>query len=157
MYKKILVIKLRHIGDVLLTTPVFKALKENFPQAHISALVNKGTEAVVENNPFIDQIITFDRGIKRLNALRRFSEELKFLRKIRKMQFDTTIDLTGGDRAAIISFLSGAKLRIGMKAKGFIGKQFFYTHLFGIDGRRHVVLQNLEVLEKAGFKVASPK
>ncbi len=42
--KKILVIKLRHIGDVLLTAPVFRALRENFPDAHIATLVNSGTE-----------------------------------------------------------------------------------------------------------------
>ncbi|NCO84435.1 MAG: glycosyltransferase family 9 protein, partial [Nitrospirae bacterium] len=46
--KKILVIKLRHIGDVLLSVPVFRALRENFPEAHIAALVNSGTEEVLE-------------------------------------------------------------------------------------------------------------
>lgn len=157
MYKKILVIKLRHIGDVLLSTPVFKALKENFSQSYISALVNKGTEAVLENNPFIDEIITFDRDIKKKPIISRFTEEIKFLRKIHKKNFDTTIDLTGGDRAAIISFFSGAKVRVGIKSKGFIGKTLFYTHLFDVDGSRHVVLQNLEIIERMGLKINNPE
>ncbi|MCM8808235.1 MAG: putative lipopolysaccharide heptosyltransferase III [Candidatus Omnitrophica bacterium] len=157
MYKKILVIKLRHIGDVLLSTPVFKALKENFSQSYISALVNKGTEAVLENNPFIDEIITFDRNIKKKPIISRFTEEIKFLRKIHKKNFDTTIDLTGGDRAAIISFFSGAKVRVGIKSKGFIGKTLFYTHLFDVDGSRHVVLQNLEIIERMGLKINNPE
>lgn len=78
MYKKILVIKLRHIGDVLLTTPVFKALKENFPDSFVATLVNKGTEDVLENNPYLDEIITYDRSIKELPAFKRYLEEVKF-------------------------------------------------------------------------------
>jgi len=157
MFKKILVIKLRHIGDVLLTTPVFTALKENFKDSFVSVLVNKGTEAVLEKNPFIDEIITFDRSLKSYGALKKFAQELNFLKEIRKRGFDTTIDLTGGDRAAVISFMSGAKLRIGIKSKGFAGKKYFYTHLFEIDGKKHTVLQNLEVLTKFGIEVKSRK
>ncbi|MCS7215132.1 MAG: glycosyltransferase family 9 protein [Thermodesulfovibrio sp.] len=157
MYKKILVIKLRHIGDVLLTTAVFKTLKENFPNSFVAAVVNQGTEAVLERNPYLDEIITYDRGIKELLPYKRYSEEIKFLRKIRKMGFDTTIDLTGGDRAAVISYLSGAKTRIGIKSKGFFGKQYLYTELFEIDGYKHTVLQNLEVLAKVGIKIEKPE
>lgn len=157
MYKKILVIKLRHIGDVLLTTPVFKALKENFPDSFVATLVNKGTEDVLENNPYLDEIITYDRSIKELPAFKRYLEEVKFLRKIRKMGFDTSIDLTGGDRAAVISYLSGAKIRIGIKSRGFLGKQYFYTKLFEIDGCKHTVLQNLEVLARIGIKTTRPE
>jgi len=157
VYKKILVIKLRHIGDVLLTTPVFKALKENFPDSFVATLVNKGTEDVLENNPYLDEIITYDRSIKELPAFKRYLEEVKFLRKIRKMGFDTSIDLTGGDRAAVISYLSGAKIRIGIKSRGFLGKQYFYTKLFEIDGCKHTVLQNLEVLARIGIKTTRPE
>ncbi|ODA43516.1 Lipopolysaccharide heptosyltransferase III [Thermodesulfovibrio sp. N1] len=157
MFKKILVIKLRHIGDVLLTTPVFTALKENFKESFVAVLVNKGTEAVLEKNPFIDEIITFDRRLKNYGVFKKYTEELNFLKQIRKKEFDTTIDLTGGDRAALISVFSGAKVRIGVKSKGFAGKKYFYTHLFEIDGKKHTVLQNLEILEKAGIKVKSRK
>jgi heptosyltransferase-3 len=65
--KRILVIKLRHVGDVLLTVPVFRALRENFPDAHLAALVNSGTEEVLSGNPLIDEIIVFDRKIKKMN------------------------------------------------------------------------------------------
>lgn len=157
MYKKILVIKLRHIGDVLLTTPVFKALKENFPNSFVAALVNKGTEAVLERNPYIDEIITYDREIKKMPIFKRYAEEIRFLLQIGKMNFDTTIDLTGGDRAAFISFFSGAKKRIGIKSRGFKGKRYLYTDIFEIDGQKHTVLQNLDVLEKAGLKVGKPE
>jgi heptosyltransferase-3 len=67
--RKILVIKLRHIGDVFLTVPVFRALRENFSDAHIAALVNSGTEEVLKGNPLIDEIITFDHCCPRYTKI----------------------------------------------------------------------------------------
>ncbi len=157
MYKKILLIKFRNIGDVLLTTPVFEVLKENLPHSFIAIAVNKGTEAVLENNPHLDQIITYDRDIKKLPTLKKYVEEIKFLEKIRKLGFSTTIDLTGGDRAAIISYFSGAGKRVGVKAKGFLGKRYLYNEVFEIGGRQHVVMQHIEVLKRMGLKIEKPK
>ncbi|MBE0425112.1 MAG: putative lipopolysaccharide heptosyltransferase III [Nitrospirae bacterium] len=149
---KILVIKLRHIGDVLLTVPVFRALKETFPDAHITALVNSGTEGVLKGVSLIDEIISYDRKIKQLPLTKKYLREIKFLRHIRNKRFNMTIDLTGGDRAAIISLASGAKYRIGWRSKkGFIGKKYLYTHLARPDGRMHAVLQNLEVIRRYGI------
>lgn len=151
--RRILVIKLRHIGDVLLTSPVFRALKETFPEAEVSVLVNGGTEEVLSGNPFIKEIITFDRKIKKANPITRYTKEMGFLREIRKRRFDMTVDLTGGDRAAILSFVSGARYRIGWEShKGLIGKRHLYTHLFRPDGSRHMVLQNLDVVKHFGIE-----
>ncbi len=145
--KKILVIKLRHIGDVLLTVPVFRALRETFPDAHIAALVNSGTEEVLKGNPLIDEILSIDRGVKKLPPIKRYLREIDFLRQIRRKDFNMTVDLTGGDRAAIISFVSGARYRLGWKSKkGFVGKKHLYTHLSEPAGRKHIILQNLDVL-----------
>ena len=104
--KKILVIKLRHIGDVLLAVPVFRALRESFPNAYIAALVNSGTEDVLSGNPLIDEIFIFNRNIKKMNTAMRYIKELSFLKQIRMKRFDMTVDLTSGDRAAIVSLLS---------------------------------------------------
>jgi len=155
--KKILVIKLRHIGDVLLSVPVFRALRENFPEAHIAALVNSGTEEVLEASPFINEIIAFDRGIKKMNPVQRYRKELAFLRMLRKKGFDTAVDLTGGDRAAIISFVSGASYRLGPDVKeGFLGKRYLYTHLAVRNNNQrtnqHIVLQNLDIISRFGVK-----
>lgn len=126
---KILAIKLRHIGDVLLIVPTLRALRENFPYAHLSVLVNSGTEQVLADNPLINEIIVFDRSIKSMSQLRKYKSEICFLRSVRKKSFDMTIDLTGGDRAAILSLISGAKYRLGWESKkGFIGKGIF-THI----------------------------
>ena len=150
--RKILVVKLRHIGDVLLAVPVFRALRQTFPGAEISALVNSGTGEVLEGNPLIDEILVFERAVKELSPLKRFPGEFAFLRRLRREGFDMTVDLTGGDRAAILSFLSGARYRLGWEPrKGFFGKRHLYTHRLRPGGKRHMVLQNLEVVGKFGI------
>jgi heptosyltransferase-3 len=151
--KKILVIKFRHIGDVLLTIPTIRALKETFPDAGVSVLVNSGTEDVLSGNSVIDELIVFDRAIKNLPTVRRYIKEINFLKKIMAGGFDITVDLTGGDRAAIVSFLSGARYRLAADPgkKGFIGKKHLYTHLADVDKRKHMVLQNLDVVRHFGI------
>ena len=151
---KILVIKLRHIGDVLLAVPVFRALRETFPDAHISALVTAGTEDVLEGNPVIDEIIILDRRVKAVSLGQKYLQEISFLNKIRSKRFDMTVDLTSGDRASIVAFSSGARYRIAAdpKGKGFTGKRYLYTHRAKIDGDSpHMVLQNLEVVRQFGI------
>ena len=154
--KKILVIKLRHIGDVLLTVPVFRALREAFPGSIITALVNKGTEDVLTGNPLLNEVLTFDRNIKKLPSLKRYLKEKDFLGEVRARGFDMTIDLTSGDRAAVISLVSGARYRIGpVTSKGFIGKKYFYTHLAQPVGKRHTVLRDLDVISQFGIKTSN--
>jgi heptosyltransferase-3 len=150
--KNILVIKLRHIGDVLLTVPVFRALRKSFPDAHISALVNAGTEEVLIGNSLIDDIIIFDRRVKAAPTGKKFSQEITFLRDIRSKGFDMTVDLTSGDRAAILGLASGARYRIAYHPEGgFAGKRFLYTHLADKDGSQHMVMQNLDVVKQFGI------
>ncbi|PKL52484.1 MAG: putative lipopolysaccharide heptosyltransferase III [Nitrospira bacterium HGW-Nitrospira-1] len=157
--KKILVIKLRHIGDVLLTVPVFRALRETFPNAYISALVNSGTEEALAGNPLIDELIVFNRNIKKKSTIQKYIEELSFLKAIRGRGFDMAIDLTSGDRAAIISLIAGAKYRLAYDpAKdGFLGKRYFYTHLAQRNGNQHMVLQNLDLVKQFGISTDDPK
>ncbi|MDP3296452.1 MAG: glycosyltransferase family 9 protein [Thermodesulfovibrionia bacterium] len=151
--KKILVIKFRHIGDVLLTVPTIRALKETFPDAGVSVLVNSGTEDVLSGNALIDELIALDRAVKNLPIIKRYIEEAMFLKKIRAKGFDITVDLTRGDRSAVLSFLSGARYRLAADfgRKGFIGKKYLYTHLANIDRQKHMVLQNLDVVKHFGI------
>ena len=151
--KRILVIKLRHIGDVMLTIPVFRALRENFHDAYIAALVNSGTEHVLSGNPLIDEIFIFNRNIRKMNPAMRYIKELSFLKQIRIKRFDMTVDLTSGDRAAIVSLLSGAQYRIAYspKKEGLLAKRYLYTHLAKKQAGQHMVLQNLEVVRQFGI------
>ncbi|KKQ18439.1 MAG: hypothetical protein US31_C0004G0001, partial [Berkelbacteria bacterium GW2011_GWA1_36_9] len=90
--KKILVIRNDRIGDMANSTNVFPALKENFPNAKITAIASKANRALIEKNKKIDKIITLDF------APRTFKDIINFLKtslKIRKEKFDIGIDLRG--------------------------------------------------------------
>ena len=153
----ILVIKMRNIGDVLLTTPVFANLREHFPDARICGLVNSGTEAMLSDNPAINQLFTYERSLKKAPLTQRIAHELLFLKKLRSEHFDMVINLTEGDRGAIVALLSGASRRIGVKSngRGFRGKDYIFTRLAPLlPPSVHTVDQNLELLRAAGVPVS---
>jgi heptosyltransferase-3 len=92
------------------------------------------------------------REIKKMNILKRFLNEFLFYKSIRKRNFDLTIDLTSGDRGALVSFLSGAKYRLAYAPrKGLLGKKFLYTHL-GQKRANHTLIQNIELLKQFGIE-----
>jgi len=105
----ILVIKLRHIGDVLLATPVFTSLREAYPDAKLSILINRGTEEILAHHPDIDELIIAEKGA--------IGAQLRFLVMLRRKGFDCVVDLTDGDRSAWISVVTGSPLRIGFNAE----------------------------------------
>ncbi len=152
--KNILALKLRHIGDVLLMVPALRAVKETFPQARLTALVNSGTEEMLTLNPLVDEVVTFNRNIKGSKRLSRASGELAFVRRLRNMRFDMTVDFTGGDRAAITALLTGARYRLGYRQKkGFWGKNLLYTHTAPPpEARMHTVLRDYNLVKSFGME-----
>jgi heptosyltransferase-3 len=152
--KKILVLKFRHIGDVLLIIPTIRALKETFPEASLSVALNAGTEAVLSGHGLIDELIVFDRSVKKLPLIQKITKEIDFIKSIRNRRFDMTVDLTSGDRAAILSYISGAGYRLANDPgkDGFLGKRFCYSHLAHINDRQqHMVRQNLDIVNQFGI------
>lgn len=149
--KNILVIKLRHIGDVLLCVPAIRALKESFPASRVSVLVNPGTEQMLNLNPLVDEVICLDRGA---SGLARIFAQARQAAALRGRRFDMTLDLTGGDRAAFLGFLTGARYRLGYDpvGEGFAGKRRLYTHLANKPSTRlHNVLRDLGVARSLGI------
>lgn len=155
--RSILVIKLRNIGDVLLTSPVFANVRATYPNARICALVNSGTEEMLTGNPDIDRVIVYDRSVKKLSRTSRIREELKLLSSIRNEHFEVVFNLTSGDRGAIAAFVSGAQTRIGVDSYGggMPLKNRMFTQVIKPPGPAlHTVEHNLFFLESAG--VATP-
>lgn len=150
---KILIIKLRHLGDVLMTTPCLTALKEAYPQSQITMIVNQGTEDIVRDNPCLSEIITLEREPKKKNW-EEFRYQMQFISHLRQKRFDLSIDFTAGDRGAILSLLSGAKQRIGYHPKK--RKQWWWKHAFTQTVKtpgdnRHVVEHHLDALRLLGI------
>jgi lipopolysaccharide heptosyltransferase III len=149
--KKILVIKLRHLGDVLLTGPVFRSLKQAIPQAEVDAYIYKEALPMLEGHPDIDRLIGYDRSWKREGAIFRMGKELGLLREIRKRGYDLAVNLTEGDRGVIAALASKAKIRVGFPPKGRWQKKAL-THLAKeCPSLRHTVERNLDVLRRIGI------
>ncbi len=114
--KKILLIRLRRIGDILMTSPAVTALKEHFPESRLFYIVEEPYRELVEGNPYLDEVIVLPAGQSR-------QEFFALIGKIRKSRFDAVVDFHGGPRAALLTLFSGAKTRIGYKVKY---KSFIY-------------------------------
>ncbi|HXZ25606.1 MAG TPA: glycosyltransferase family 9 protein, partial [Nitrospiria bacterium] len=146
--RHIAVIKLRYIGDTLLVTPVFAALRKAFPNSTLAAVVNQGTEAVLWNHPAIDEIIP----INRTASLLRYAGDLQ---RIRRKHFDLAIDLTGADRSALIAFWSGAPVRLGYQGGGVVRSRILYNRLIAAhEGAMHKVDYHLAAIEAMGVPVS---
>jgi heptosyltransferase-3 len=145
--RRVLFIKLRHIGDVLLTTATFKALKTARPDVRISVVVPAGTESMLTLHPSIDEVIPMRRNAG-------LWSDLRLIWGLRRRCFDLAVNMTEGDRGALLVFLSGARLRFGVDpmGRGFAGKRRLYTHLIPpvYDGRHRAVM-DMDVLGPLGI------
>lgn len=149
--KKVLVIKLRQLGDVLLTTPVFSSLKAHLPNAQIDAYVYTESFPLLEGHPAITNLIGYDRSWKKLSLLSRLRKEFALLRQIRHNNYDLVINLTEGDRGAIAALFSRAPIRVGLPPKGKWQKKL-YTHIAkSCPTLRHNVERNLDLLRRIGI------
>jgi len=151
---KVLVIKLRFIGDTVLLTPAFRAIKAKYPDSHVCALVNDSTAPLLRNNPYVDEVIPFQRKrAKEGNVFSRFARQLSFLLDLRRRRFDLAIDLTDSDRSAIAAFATGARQRVGFNDEGrWRGK--LLTDIVVTGSLLHIVDYHFAALRTAGIPPA---
>lgn len=155
---KILIMKFRNIGDVLLTTPLIKNLKLNYPNAIIDFALNKGTEEMLTLNPNINKIHIYNREkIKKLPLIKKILQEIKFVNKIRKNKYDIVINTTEGDRGAIISWFSKATKKFGYPNIKNKFLKNIYTQELPSQELRHIIETNLDVLRVLNLPVKEKK
>ncbi len=144
--RRILCIKLKHIGDVLLTTPAFSALRRAWPASRIAALVPRGTEEVLLGNPDLDEILVFDRQAGMAGSW-------GAVQAVRRFRPDLVLEMGQGDREAILGFLSGAARRVGYAPKRASGwRQLLLSQAIPWNGRQHVVESNLDLVRSLGIE-----
>lgn len=139
--KRILVTRTDRIGDVVLSTPVFQAVKERYPESHLAALVLKETEAVVRGNPSLNQVIVYDKKGHEKSWWRSFL----FGVRLRKENFDIVIHLHPTNRVHFISWLANIPVRIGYRRKN----HYLLTHVIEEkkwEGRKHEAEYNFDLL-----------
>jgi predicted lipopolysaccharide heptosyltransferase III len=149
---RILLIRLRLIGDVAFTTPTLRALRRRFPDAHISYLVEPAAAPVLQGNPNLDELIV----IPKRSGLARATDDIAMARRLRRARFDIAIDLHGGPRAAWLTWLSGAPMRIGYS---IAGRSWMYTHVVERSPDltpRHSVANQADLLRPLGIDGCDP-
>lgn len=107
--KRILVIKLSALGDVILSIPSIRALREKFPDAWISVLVNRKCRKLIRNCSYVNDTIVYSEGKNRLASLWQTG------RLLAKEDFDRVVDLQNNRTSHCLAFLSGAMIRAGHK------------------------------------------
>lgn len=149
---RILIVRLRLIGDVVFTTPLVRALRRRYPDAHIAYVVEPSAAPVLQGNPHLDEIIIAPRR----RGLARLRDDVALARRLRRMRFDMALDLHGGPRSAWLAWASGAPTRIGYSIKG---RSWMYTHVVprvADLAPRHSVVNQWDLLTPLGINGCSP-
>jgi ADP-heptose:LPS heptosyltransferase len=146
--RKILIIQLGDIGDVVWAIPTFKALKVAFPNAELSVLTR---------NPFGDLLLD-DSTIGKVFQIGKESilRQLQLLLRLRRERFDLLFDLRADDRGAFLSFLSGARMRAALYYPGLTWRNRAFTHLVDPTPQKERVFgaaeQSLKIIRGFGIK-----
>lgn len=149
---KILLVRLRQIGDVVFTTPTLRAIKSYFPGSHLAYIVEPAAAPVVAGHPAIDEIIVTPRtsGVGGILA------DLRLGRELRRATFDLAIDFHGGPRASMLTWLSGAPQRVGYQ---IAGRSWMYTTAVSRPRAlrpRHSVENQWDLLTAIGIPPPTP-
>lgn len=121
--EKILAIQFKYLGDAVFITPALRALKEHWPDAELHVLVAAEVAPLLEHLPWIHRVW----ALPRTRGRARLRESLPFVRTLRGEHFSRVVDFGGNDRGSIMSFLSGAPIRLGPVDKKRLLQKFGYT------------------------------
>jgi len=150
--KRILIVKLRYIGDTLSVVPVVENLAKKSPGAVVDVLVNRGTEPVIAYHPGIRKIWVYDYDLAKQKGWASFRYQRTLIRDLRAAGYDIVIDYTHGDRAALICFLTGARVRITHAHAGSLSRLLMNRFVDADPAAHHIVDHQLASLRLLGFE-----
>ncbi len=138
--RRILLMQLKWMGDVLMCTPAIRAARAAFPDAKIDFATGVEGAAVLEGNPHLDEILLWRRG----------SAGLRMLWEIARRRYDAVVDFRSTPRDAWYVLASRARIRAGMRGRG--PRTLAYTHLTDwAQGPRYMAARKLEPLRALGI------
>ena len=147
MNKRIIIVRMDRIGDVVLSTPVIKAVRNAYPDSHIAVLVRPYAREVVEGNPYIDEVITYDKSEKEKGLF----GKIMFIVGLRNKKFDLAIILHPKNSSHILAYLAGIPKRLGYDKKLgiFLTKKIPHTKQYGL---KHEIDYALGLLRYIGIE-----
>lgn len=119
--QRILLIKMERLGDLVLTTPAIRAIRQHFPLSTVSIVVNSYSRDIIGHDPHLDEVFVFDaQGIHKT-----LKGKIQFIKRLRLRKFDLAIDLSTRDfllLPPLLLYLSGAKVTVGLNnlGRGFL-------------------------------------
>jgi len=152
--KKVLIINIFGIGDVLFTTPLISNLKANYPDLYIGYLCNRRTATILERNPKVDRTFIYERDEfnevcqrSKIAFLKKFRQ---FLKEIKREQFDLVLDVSLSGMISFLTWWVGIKRRVGFDYRN---RSVFLNKKIPLEGyeNKHVVEYYLELLEELGL------
>src|SRR5204863_8705810 len=145
---KILLLQLKRIGDLILTTPAIAVLRKNFPDAHITLAVSNECAELLPAISNVDRVLLARRNLR----------DVAMISSVAGKRFDYCIDFTRNDRSAFLTLLSGARRRVASYRVREQSKTRakVYTDLVGVRVRdMHTIDYNFALLEPLGVRAAS--
>jgi heptosyltransferase II len=144
---RILIRAANWVGDAVMSTPLVRGLRRNFPNAEIAVLAKSWVAPVFENSPDIDRILIYDS--KGRHA--RWPGILRLCRELRGARFDLAVSIQNAFEAALIFVLAGIPRRLGYDTDG---RRFLLTHPVALTPeieKRHQIDYYLGILEGIGL------
>jgi ADP-heptose:LPS heptosyltransferase len=154
--KSILLIRLKSIGDVLLTLPAVSVVRQNFPAAKITFLTSRENAPLLRGFHDVDEVIAIDRAVLRGgNPLKVVPEFFGLLRRVRGGKFELAVDFQGYGETAWLARLTGAPQRWGCVYNP--SRAWAYTHKTNFDRSLHAAESHLALLRAGGLKIGEVK
>lgn len=145
----ILVVNVNWLGDVVFSSPIFPALKEAYPHAHICCLAPPRVTEILESIPGVDEVIIFDEKGKHRSVL----SKVRLILQLRRYHFDIAFILHGSLTRALMVFWAGIPVRVGYPTKG---RRKYLTHAIEPIPDVHAVHRSdfyIHVVESYGVEV----
>ena len=141
-YQKVLIIQLRQLGDIILSTPCIREIRRELPNAHISFLCHKMGKQVLEGNPNLDELIYYHEKDSYLQFLKHFQ-------RVRSHAYDLVIDLMNDPRSGLFTLISKGKIKVSTDSS----RRFLYhkTYPRAHNSQTYIVAEKFELLRECGF------
>ena len=147
IFKNILIVRTDRIGDVVLTTPAIKALRQAYPAARITALVTPATFDLVNGNPYLDEVMVDDRGARHKG----FVGSIRLMRELRSKRFDLAVVYHTKRRYNWACFAAGIPCRLGFKNDKFGFLLSIPVKDSRVSGEKHEAEYCMDLLKVIGI------